>query len=227
MTSTTDTQEAATFEPVLRGNHRLHLEVHDRHGQLIGHVVPLTPATLDDETVAQLTRWRNLAKHAFLTQFEATPERTRRWLETTVFPDSARLMFLIHSLDRRVGQVGLRDLTDDTVQLDNTLRGERGGAPDLMLMAHVSVMEWAFAQFSLRSIYCHVFEDNAPILRLLDALGLQVVARIPLELESDAETRAFRQGKAGEASSIGRYYLRLEVAAEAFGRRWREQGRGI
>ena len=167
--------------PLVRGEKALRLDVFGPDGESEGYLTPLTVAQAgDDELVSQLTRWRNRARGSFLTQFEPTPERTRRWLLETVLPDPARMLFLIHSSSRLVGQVGFKGLREATAELDNLIRGEIGGGPRLMLDAEVTLIRWMFETFGLESVEAVVLSGNVRPLALHDRIGFERIETVPL-----------------------------------------------
>ena len=68
----------------------------------------LRPAGSDAADTARLTEWRNRFVRAFLTEFEATEERTSHWLKESVAPDETRILFMLDLPDGgTVGYLGL------------------------------------------------------------------------------------------------------------------------
>jgi len=142
---------------------------------------PMTERTAGDpELVAQLTNWRNAARGAFLTQFEATPERTSAWLEKTVLPDPARRLFIIRDAQGAVGTIGYIHLTAEGAELDNLLRGERRGPPTLVHAVEIALVQWLFATYDLRRIEAVVLSNNFAALQLHHSIGFEIVSRTPL-----------------------------------------------
>ena len=51
----------------------------------------LRPAGSDAADAMRLTEWRNRFVRAFLTEFEATEERTAHWLKESVAPEATKV----------------------------------------------------------------------------------------------------------------------------------------
>ena len=107
----------------------LRINVPDANEVRIAYMTPITrtrPAS--DEVVEALTRWRNRARRFFLTQFEATVERTRGWLESVVLTADDRLFFLLYTdSGKLVGHYGFIHMDERSAEVDNLMRGESGG----------------------------------------------------------------------------------------------------
>lgn len=149
-------------------------------GHTIASLEPITTARLDDaDLIAQLTAWRNGAK-TFFTQFEATPERTRVWLERRVLTDPARLLFTISDRQGPIGTIGFIRLSRRSAELDNLIRGVRRGPPALMRAAEAALASWLFDTFQLEQIDAAVLAGNFAATQLHQSIGFQVVGRVPL-----------------------------------------------
>jgi RimJ/RimL family protein N-acetyltransferase len=139
----------------------------------IGSLAPLDRSLAGDEEVVEaITRWRRRFGRFFFTQFEATEERTRSWLERVVLPDDARILFLIKDdSGAPVGHLGVCHITRASAELDNYIRGRRGGDPKLMLFAGLSLIGWAYAALGVRHVTARVYADNHRTLALYDETG--------------------------------------------------------
>jgi RimJ/RimL family protein N-acetyltransferase len=169
-------------------------------GAPVASLQPLTMACLDDAgLLAQLTGWRNAARSAFLTQFEATAPRTRAWLERVVLPDPTRRLYTIDDAEGPLGTIGFMHLSDRSAELDNLIRGVRRGPPALIRAAEAALVSWLFDTHGLAQIEAVVLAGNFSALQLHQSLGFQVTRRVPLRrteqngeialIESDAESQ--------------------------------------
>jgi RimJ/RimL family protein N-acetyltransferase len=197
---------------IMDGLESLEIPICDDNGSRIGSMRPLTKQHIQDhDIVEKLTDWRNRYKAFFLTQFEATPERTRHWLETIAFSETNRLLFLIYSEDLLVGHYGFRDLIGDSVLADNLLRGERDGHPMLMKYAVLALVEWLFDAMRVNEVYGYIFADNAMGLKLNRDVGFVCVDTLPLQKQVDGDDITWIIGKAGEQSPDNRYYQKVVI----------------
>ena len=172
-----------------QGSRELLLPLRDGAGAQVGCMRPLTRADLDDDsTVALLTDWRNAHRERFLSQFEATPRRTRAWLADVVLQRPGQLLFLVYGDSRLVGHYGFKDLRPDCVFLDNAMRGARGGPPDLFVRAGRALIDWLFGVAGVRRIEANVMADNVPAIMLNRSLGFEGWSKYPLRRTRQGDT---------------------------------------
>lgn len=140
---------------------------------IIGFLKPIDAKLSDNEEVtASLTRWRQMFMRYFLTQFEAMNERTKSWLNNVVIKDDSRLLFLItDETNRSIGNFGICNITSDGAELDNLIRGERGGHPKIIFFSEVSLINWMYKTLGVNSIYLHVFSNNSRTILLHESVG--------------------------------------------------------
>jgi L-amino acid N-acyltransferase YncA len=193
------------------------INVLDDEASLIGHLDPVTRAALaDDDLIQKLTHWRNVASRYFFTQFTATCDRTRDWLEKVVLNDSNRLLFIIHSKTGPVGQHGFKGLSPDSAELDNLIRGEMGGHPRLIHYAEIALVRWLFAVLDIKLILAYVLSDNHRALDLHREVGFRATEVFPLhKTETDGEIHLVR-GKSGSPSPDGLYTQKMELDRSEF-----------
>jgi hypothetical protein len=205
---------------ILEGREAVRIDILDDEASLIGRLHPVTRAVLaDDELIQKLTHWRNVASRYFFTQFTATCDRTRDWLEKVVLNDSSRLLFIIHSKTGPVGQYGFKGLSHDSVELDNLIRGEMGGHPRLIHYAEIALVDWIFDVFELNRIRAFTLSDNHFVLNLHKSVGFKMGERIPLsKVEIQGEIH-LQKGKPGGQSPVGLYAQGVELQRSDFVRR--------
>ena len=145
----------------------IRIEILDPDGARIGFMEPVTRSTpASNDVIEAMTRWRNLARSSFFTQFEATATRTRSWLESVLQTADDRLLFLIHTdTGKLVGQYGFIHMEEQSAELDNLIRGESGGAPQLIQQTERIFLEWLFDTFDLETLSGRAFSHNALALR--------------------------------------------------------------
>ena len=139
----------------------------------IGSLRPIDNKLSNDEgIISSLTRWRQMFMRYFLTQFEATNERTMAWLKNVVIKDDTRILFLImDETNRVIGNFGICNISRDSVELDNLIRGERGGDPKLVFFSEVSLIYWIYKTLDIDNIYLHVFSNNLRTILLHESVG--------------------------------------------------------
>ena len=158
---------------VLASENNLELTLSDSGGQIVGIMRPLTSRSLkQDDVIQKLTQWRNANMHNFLTRFEATPERTRNWIKKTLLANGNQMLWLIYDQhEALIGHFGFKNLTSQSVLLDNAIRGERRGHPKLLVFAGRSLVKWLFQTTSVQRIDGYVMADNVPAIMMNREIG--------------------------------------------------------
>ena len=125
----------------------------------------------------------------FLARFDATPESMTEYLGTYAIGATDRVLFMIRTPDSEfVGHVGLAHITEADAELDNLMRGRRGGAPTLMLEAERAVVSWALENLSLRRVYLRVLSHNHLAIGLHEEVGFSTIQETPLTREERGVT---------------------------------------
>lgn len=128
-----------------------------------------------------LTEWRHKYMKFFLTQFTASSRRTADWLRSVVIPSPDRLLFFIRdSSDSVIGNFGISNIKIDSCELDNLIRGEKGGHPRLIYFCEIALLRWIFSFHSTKVVNLHVFSNNVPTIRLHTNVGFREVKRYSL-----------------------------------------------
>lgn len=154
---------------------RLSLPIVSTEGVVLGSLECLDRSLCkDDAIIADLTDWRQRYMHCFLTQFTATPERTRAWLTQRILPAPDRILFLIRDANADyIGNIGLCDITSHSVEIDNVLRGKSSHTKKLMYYALKSLINFACETKSINDICLHVFSNNQNAISLYEKAGFQ------------------------------------------------------
>ena len=197
---------------IIEGNESLAIPICDDNGADIGVMRPITKMHLQsNDVIEKMTNWRNQYKTFFLTQFNATPARTKQWLEKVVLSNPTQLLFLIYYSDTLIGQYGFKELDGDSAFVDNLLRGERGGHPSLMRYAVSTLVEWLFDVMRVNEVYGYVFANNAMAIKLDRDVGFSFAEKFPLRKQVDGEEIKWVVGKVGERSPDNHYYQKIVI----------------
>jgi RimJ/RimL family protein N-acetyltransferase len=194
------------------------LPILDEGHRPMGALRPLdveTPA--DAAIVLALTTWRKLYARNFMTQFEPTPERTRRWLEEVVLPDDRRLLFLLMDLEgRAIGNYGVCNITEKAVELDNFIRGEHGGGKTYARCADVALTAWAFRRLGVDRVHLRVFATNKPVIHLHQSVGFSITKATPLSRRQVAGEVHLLETPTGDSVPADLTLLEMNVASRHF-----------
>ena len=159
------------------------IAIKDNNDKVIGSLVLVQKRDANNPIILDaLTRWRKKYMKYFLTQFNASTNRTKSWLENIVIPSSDRLLFLILNEDNNlIGNFGIADILFDQCELDNLIRGEKGGHPKLIYFSELSLLKWLFLEKKVKRVNLHVFANNLPTIKLHKSVGFVEIGRRKLE----------------------------------------------
>ena len=190
------------------------IAIKDNNDKVIGSLVLVQKRDANNTIILDaLTRWRKKYMKYFLTQFNASTNRTKSWLENIVIPSSDRLLFLILNEDNNlIGNFGIADILFDRCELDNLIRGEKGGHPKLIYFSELSLLKWLFLEKKVKRVNLHVFANNLPTIKLHKSVGFVEIGRRKLErVQSKDGAVSFEETQiCSEGNSIEYLELMLE-----------------
>jgi hypothetical protein len=155
---------------------RFKLPILDNKGQNLGELVCIDDAlSKESMLVNDLTYWRSQHMRYFLTQFTATPERTAAWLERVVLQSDDRILFLICTeTGESIGNFGVCNIGTIRGELDNLIRGRKGGHPRLVYYSELAMLAWLFGSLSLQEANLWVFSNNIRTIQLHSSIGFSI-----------------------------------------------------
>jgi hypothetical protein len=203
---------------VLAGTVAIELPLWEESGQPIGVMRPLTVRHLDQSDVmGKLTDWRNANMANFLTHFEATVVRTRAWVQNVLLKTHGQMLWLVYDQkDDLVGHFGFKNLTFQSVLLDNAMRGEREGHPKLLVVAGKSLVQWLWQATPVQRIDAYVMADNVPSIMMNRQIGFQGWKRHPLIKRVVEGNTHWDMGEEGKKSPDGRYCFTLFIDRDVY-----------
>ena len=147
----------------------------------IGFMQLLTEEDLSQkELIENLRDWRQQANGWFLTESDGSLTATESWIRNYV--GKGDYFWIIKLNDGKpVGHVGIKK-HEKEFELDNLVRGERGGPGELMFIACKQAMEQVSANCTVENFINQTFEDNIAALRIHKRLGFQIRERRVMEL---------------------------------------------
>jgi hypothetical protein len=127
--------------------------------------VATRPEHIRAADAAALTAWRNKFVQAFLTEFDATPEQTTRWLTQVVGPHAGKILFMLDDpAGRTFAYMGLDfiDWEKSTGEADAIVRGGEAAA-GTMKLALETLLTWAKGALGLRTLGVRFRSDNTAL----------------------------------------------------------------
>lgn len=139
------------------------------------------PGRINPVDVRYLTEWRNQFVESFLTEFEATEQRTSRWLSDIVHHDEGKILFMVDDVfGNPFGYMGLAfvNWSEKYGEADSVVRGKQARS-GLMMLALQSLLDWAKGYLNLSSFGVRVRSDNTA-LEFYRKVGFIEFLRVPL-----------------------------------------------
>jgi RimJ/RimL family protein N-acetyltransferase len=170
-------------------------------------LVFLTADRNEDKNIIQLlSDWRKKHEIWFPSQFEVTPERTKKWFEERVIGASDRLLFMIEVNGEFVGHVGLFrfNFNDRVCDIDNILRGV-DKYPGIIESAINNMMQWGKKEFGLEGYTLETASDNDRALKLYERMGFKEAKRVPLIKTNKNNCIEWAEAPEGYTGTIERY----------------------
>lgn len=152
--------------------------------------------------VDRLSVWRNQNVRSFLTEFDATPARTLRWLTSSVAQDSSRILFMIDEEGQPpLGYIGLAfiDWKQSFAEADSVVRG-REGRSGVMSGALQTLIGWGRESLGLSAFGVRVLAEN-PANSFYSRFGFRERTRIGLRCERSPGLVAWKEVGAGDAGN--------------------------
>jgi RimJ/RimL family protein N-acetyltransferase len=176
--------------------------------QAVLRPVATAEGTINPEDVRALTAWRNRFVTSFLTQFEATEERTARWLKEVVGPDPDRILFMLDDTHgRTIGYLGLAfiEWEERTGEADHFVRGV-DDMPGIMKKAAFALFRWAHRELGLTSSLTARIRWDNPSLPFFLKIS-EENKRVPLRAIDEPDMRRWVEDESLSSSPAGLVYI--------------------
>ena len=184
-----------------------------------GFLLPVAKLHKNDEMLLQqLTDWRNAHVKVYPTQFVATLESTRSWLEDRLLAVPDRMLFLVVTpIGKVVGHLGFNSCLNDDFQfeIDNVVRGIPSESPGIFARAMVAIIEWARKTLNVSGFFLKVFDDNLHALAFYRRCGFIEENRNPLLRECKGDMVIYREARPGESKDKDFICLRYKPFRES------------
>ena len=168
------------------------LYIYNADKEKIGYFVPVGEWIENDKQKINLIRsWREKSRSMFLTHINSTFDKTLNYLKNFSIRQKGRIFFLIYDYKSKklIGHMGMADANRKSAELDNIVRGERGGDVRLIYYAEITLLDWSFKNLKIGTINGRVLSYNSIMLSLHKKVGFLINAYKHLfAYEKDGDT---------------------------------------
>lgn len=176
---------------------------------IIAKLIPINNLNYtSNDIIISMTKWRNKFNTHFLTRFLSTNERTINWIEKSILYSNNRILYLIYVEEKLVGQFGLCNITNDQAELDNVIRGERGGCKDLFELIEIEIIKLSFEKLKIKRVVAHILSNNFLAYNLHEKNGFVIQHTFPLKKYINNEMEIMEISSI-EESNIDLKYIQL------------------
>lgn len=154
--------------------------IFDVAGNTIAIGRPIEARDLTDvKLIHALTHARTQNRNRFLSQFSATPERTRAWMSRIVNAKN-QLLFLIEIEGKCVGHYGVIIENENSVELDNSILMDQDVPKGFMSHVENAILGFAFGYLLKNMAFGRVLSNNFACVAMHQAAGLRLHRDEPL-----------------------------------------------
>ncbi|WP_434630369.1 bifunctional GNAT family N-acetyltransferase/PLP-dependent aspartate aminotransferase family protein [Chromobacterium sp. CV08] len=180
-----------------------------------GYLLPVCRMHLQDAAlIAKLTEWRNRNAAVYPTQFTATGESTRDWMEKQLLDIDDRMLFLVvTAAGETVGHIGFNRCrnSDMLFEIDNMVRGVAGVEPGLFSRALATLIEWARTTINVNGFFLRVIDDNPHAIAFYRKNHFSAESDTPLVAVRDGDSVSYREALPSETPS--KHFVRMVYKA--------------
>jgi RimJ/RimL family protein N-acetyltransferase len=203
------------LDKIITGAIDFSLAIKSDKDNVLGVLYPITIKHLEsDEVIQNITEWRNQNKSSFLTEFTATNERTKNWLQNIVYKTQGQLLFLLYEDKKLIGHLGFKNLNEKEALLDNAVKGCKTINASIMVDAHKVIAKWLFDEAKIDQLYGYVLTDNIPAIMMNRSIGFIGWDRYPLLKEENKGEINWKFGQLAQNSEYNKYCYKIVLNKE-------------
>ena len=168
-----------------------------------------------DETVKLLYNWRKKYRNMFATDFEMSPEKTKRWIQKDILKNPTSILFIIIVEGEKIGNIGTSTYDEKTnsASLDNMMKEPTYDFPGLMTVIEKVFLRWMFDELNLSKITGFLFSDNEKMMNVHKKCGWRIIETVPIEQNKINGILKWQETKT-KNEKTKRYFNKIELTKE-------------
>lgn len=192
------------------------IDVLDKNKNKIAKLIPVGNWALkDSKLLNSFAKWRKTYMNFFFKQFTSSKESMIGYLKNLSIGKGNRIFFAIYVDKTLVGHIGLKNITKNSAELDNIIRGETGGPSNLMLLSEKTLLYWAFFILDLKKVNAKVMSNNLMALNLHEELGFKLKKKYYLK-KFQMKKRLFYRTSDKKAATENFFMNSIELSKKDF-----------
>ena len=170
-----------------------------------------------DETVILLTKWREMYRNNFGTDFSISEKKTREWLRKGVLENPDKIVFVIYVENRKIGIISTAEYDEKTNSaiLDTMMKDPTYKLPGLMTTIEKVYLKWMFDELNLSKITGFLFSDNKKMMDIHQKCGWAIIDIVPIQkISTDEGTKWEKISSKLDNMKAERYFNLIELTRE-------------
>ena len=170
-----------------------------------------------DETVILLTKWREMYRNNFGTDFSISEQKTREWLRKGVLENPDKIVFVIYVENRKIGIISTAEYDEKTNSaiLDTMMKDPTYKLPGLMTTIEKVYLKWMFDELNLSKITGFLFSDNKKMMGIHQKCGWAIIDIVPIQkISTDEGTKWEKISSKLDNMKAERYFNLIELTRE-------------
>tara|TARA_B100000378_G_scaffold19182_1_gene15091 strand:- start:1197 stop:1898 length:702 start_codon:yes stop_codon:yes gene_type:complete len=170
-----------------------------------------------DETVILLTKWREMYRNNFGTDFSISEQKTREWIRKGVLENPDKIVFVIYVENRKIGIISTAEYDEKTNSaiLDTMMKDPTYKLPGLMTTIEKVYLKWMFDELNLSKITGFLFSDNKKMMDIHQKCGWAIIDIVPIQkISTDEGTKWEKISSKLDNMKAERYFNLIELTRE-------------
>ena len=133
------------------------------------------------------------------------------------FKDDSKILFLILAEYKKIiGNFGITNITRDSAELDNLIRGEKGGDPKLIFYSELALINWIYNVLDIENIILHVMSSNIKTIVFHESVGFVGCNKINLMIKKHDNEIIYTKDLTRDPLEDEKYLLQMSINKKDF-----------
>jgi len=160
--------------------------------------------------------WRNTHSHRFATQFKATPENARGYLDNVIAHDDQAFFMITNSDGDRLGHFGFKQTSENEAELDNLIRSDVPADTSLTYLVELTLLLILFTACDIQKTQVYVLKDNRPAYGLHRLCGFRKTKEVAVKRVAKGDTLQLVADEAAPLEGAENSFVYLDLSREKF-----------